>query len=74
MTILIEREPAECAAWGGFEPCAVGGPSCRGLTAHWTALADRAPGAQVACCEACAEACEPSDVPSKDEWFDRVGA
>jgi len=55
-----------------LEPCALQGPSCRGLTGFWTALPDRGPEAQVACCSACSEALEPEDVPSKAEWFKRA--
>lgn len=55
-----------------LEPCAVRGSSCRGLTTLWTALPDRQPKDQVACCSTCSVTCEPEDVPSKAEWFKRT--
>lgn len=50
--------------FGGLEHCAI----CRAITHHWTALPDRAPGEQVACCEGCAKSKTPGDVPTKDAW------
>ncbi len=52
----------------GQEPCAL----CGRLTGRWTALPDRQPKDQVACCKACGEAREPEDVPTKEEWFGEV--
>lgn len=48
-----------------FERCCF----CRTPTRQWTELADRAPGAQVACCKSCAAQHEPAEVPTKLAWF-----
>ena len=44
---------------------------CRAPTPHWTAIEERAPGDQVACCEGCASRGFPTDVPSKRVWMRR---
>lgn len=44
---------------------------CRSLTRWWTALKDRTPGQQVACCKTCAVVKIPTQVPTKDEWWDK---
>lgn len=43
---------------------------CRVRTPYWTALKDRKPGEQVACCLVCAKIHSPSSVPSKRKWCD----
>lgn len=61
MNIPLLREPA---GMGGLERCCF----CRKPTPMWTALKERTPGEQVACCEACAETQAPEEVPSKRVW------
>ena len=46
---------------------------CRSRTIHWTTIATRTPGQQVACCPPCAEAHEEAEVPTKREWCDKEG-
>lgn len=60
--IPVRREPEMRPP---FEPCCF----CLLGTTHWTALPDRKPGEQVACCRRCAAEREPADVPTRDEWF-----
>lgn len=64
MKIPIEREPPKERGWP-YERCSF----CRERTPFWTCLPDRAPGAQVACCEECAEKHAPGEVITKKEWF-----
>lgn len=59
------REPPDVASAPPERCC-----FCRWTTRHWTALPDRTPGQQVACCEACAFTHRPVQVPSKVAWFD----
>lgn len=49
------------------EPCCF----CSKMTLRWTAIATRKPSEQVACCAMCSEDREPSEVPTKAEWFYR---
>lgn len=44
---------------------------CWMVTRRWTDVAGRKPSEQVACCVSCAKEREPSEVPTKDEWWDR---
>jgi hypothetical protein len=62
--VPLEREPGDMPA---AERCCF----CRAVTPFWTALPDRAPGGQVACCKACADRAEASDVPPKPDWCRR---
>jgi hypothetical protein len=62
--IHVQKEPE--ASGLPLEACCF----CRAATDYWTALADRTPGQQVACCERCAETHMPVQVPSKGAWFD----
>lgn len=64
--IPIEREE-DWATTYPHEHCCF----CRAPTPWWTALADREPGAQVACCGECAEQYRPEEVPSKLEWCNK---
>jgi len=67
-TVPLRREPkAVTAKWHEMERCCF----CRKRTPFWTALADRTPGEQVACCETCAAAKSPAQVPTKKDWFDK---
>ena len=43
---------------------------CEQPTRFWTALPERTPGAQVACCPFCADTFDADVVPTKDEWWD----
>jgi hypothetical protein len=43
----------------------------RVFTNHWTALPDRTPGGQVACCRDCAKTRKPIEVPTKHDWCAR---
>lgn len=61
MNISLTREPPDM---GAMERCCF----CRAPTDTWTALAERKPGEQVACCQACAETRAPEEVPSKRYW------
>jgi len=61
-TIPVVQEPPDM---GPAERCCF----CRKRTRMWTALHDRSPGQQVACCEVCAKSHVPKDVPTKAEWF-----
>ncbi len=45
---------------------------CRKPTKFWTDLPDRTPGEQVACCKTCATSHGPSEVLSKDAWFEKA--
>jgi hypothetical protein len=63
--IPILHEPLDMAL-GVPERCCF----CRSATRFWTALPDRTPGQQVACCETCAGTHWPVQVPSKEAWFD----
>lgn len=63
--IPTQREPGEWRRWESERCC-----FCRKPTPFWTALEDRTPGQQVACCETCSGLHEPSEVPSKAEWCD----
>ena len=47
------------------EPCCF----CSKMTLRWTDIATRKPSEQVACCAMCSEEREPSEVPTKAEWF-----
>ena len=67
-TVPVRREPkAFTAKWQELENCCF----CRKPTPYWTALKDRTPGEQVACCETCAAGKMPTQVPTKQEWFDK---
>jgi adenylate cyclase len=44
---------------------------CRTPTTMWTALKDRAPGGQVACCKDCSLSHTQDEVPSKKDWCDK---
>lgn len=44
---------------------------CRAVTGYWTALADRRPCDQVACCVQCSRYATPADVPTKWAWCQR---
>lgn len=61
MSIPLTREPPDM---GALERCCF----CRKPTPMWTAMDERVPGEQVACCDACAETRTHEDVPSKREW------
>lgn len=63
MSIPIEREDP---VLDGAEACAL---CLSRYTAWWTALPDREPGEQVACCAPCARERQPADVPTKAAWF-----
>lgn len=65
ISILPEPEPQP-----PFENCCF----CRAPTKFWTELEDRTGGAQVACCRSCAEQHEPSEVPTKLDWFKKEKA
>jgi len=67
--IAIEREPKD-AGGPPFERCCF----CRAPSPFWTLLADRKPGAQVACCQDCAASHEASEVPTKRAWCDKEKA
>lgn len=62
MTIPITREPPDM---GVLERCCF----CRAPTEYWTALKERTPGQQVACCQQCAKTRAPEEAPSKRAWF-----
>lgn len=62
MMIPIEREPPNM---GPAEHCCF----CDATTRMWTALAERKPGAQVACCEMCASTRSAEEVPDKSAWI-----
>lgn len=64
MTVQIVREPTGDPP---MEHCCF----CRVVTSFWTAISDREPGEQVACCEHCASRAFPEDVPSKRVWCRR---
>ncbi len=57
-----ERDPGP-----GVERCCF----CRHKTKWWTALPDRKPGEQVACCVDCSSRALPEDVPAKSVWIRR---
>lgn len=65
MAILIHLEPDTWRGW-----CAESCCFCHEPTRFWTALLDRKPGQQVACCPFCAETFDTDVVPSKKEWCD----
>lgn len=67
MNIPLLREPD---GMGGLERCCF----CRKPTPMWTALKERTPGEQVACCDACAAARIPEEVPTKAQRFKAEGA
>ena len=69
MTIPVTPEPTHGVAidTDDMEHCCF----CRKPTISWTAIEERAPGDQVACCEGCASRGFPSDVPSKRVWMRR---
>lgn len=61
MTVPVKpEEPARPP----YEPCCF----CERPTPNWTAMKDRPPEAQVACCRLCANKHEPEDVPTKEDW------
>lgn len=64
--ITIVQEPKEISREFGHsrERCCF----CRAPTPHWTAIPERTPGEQVACCPECGETRSPEEVPSKTEW------
>lgn len=64
--VPVEHEPNDFPIAHIQEACCF----CRKPTRYWTALADRKPGQQVACCQSCAAAHKPSEVPTKDAWWD----
>lgn len=62
ITVKRESDPH----WASLEACCF----CHRDTDTWTALPDRTPGQQVACCEKCAVTHAPILVPSKRAWID----
>lgn len=60
MAIKIEREPADLSSFPAELCC-----KCKKPTRFWTE-------GDVALCGDCAEKYEPSDIPSKEEWFKSV--
>lgn len=64
MTISLYREPGNDPP---TERCCI----CRDKTVFWSALPDRTPGQQVACCPHCASRANPNDIPTKTVWMRR---
>lgn len=64
MTITLCREPGNDPP---TERCCI----CREKTMFWTALPDRTPGQQVACCQHCGSRSNPEDIPTKPVWLRR---
>ena len=62
--IPIEREPDDDQP---CERCCF----CRTVTDMWTAIPERSPGEQVACCTRCARHGTVAAVPAKADWCER---